>query len=71
MRMAASLLNPATLLKPPLQILSQQCQSLNEALEHQQPVSKKLASSIYIEHPLALLHCQRVGTILKALLIIN
>ena len=46
MRMAASLLNPATLLKLPLQILSQQCQSLNETLEHQQPVSKKLASSI-------------------------
>ena len=37
---------PAELLKLPLQILSQQCQSLNEALEHQQPISKKLASRI-------------------------
>ena len=46
MRMA-SLLNPATLLKLPLQILSQQCQSLNEALEHLQPASEKLASREY------------------------
>ena len=55
---------PATLLKLPLQILSQQCQSLNEALEHLQPASEKLASRIS-EH---LLQCQRVGTILKVLL---
>ena len=45
MRMA-SLLNPAALLKLPLQILSQQCQSLNEALEHLQPASNELASRI-------------------------
>ena len=55
---------PAALLKLPLQILSQQCQSLNEALEHLQPASEKLASRIS-EH---LLQCQRVGTILKVLL---
>ena len=46
MRMASLLIPPAELLKLPLQILSQQCQSLNEALEHQQPISKKLASRI-------------------------
>lgn len=42
---------PAALFKLPLQILSQQCQSLNEVLEHLQPASNELTSRIS-EHPL-------------------